>query len=97
MRPTFHFCHCGNAALDCAVAEAADDIRTRRALDQKRCLRGFVAASYETTSWNTECRVVARIEATAKGLHIRVVTSVETGRPSICKGRSTAPASTPAI
>jgi hypothetical protein len=31
----------GNAVLDRVVDETADDIRTRRALHQKPCLRGF--------------------------------------------------------
>ena len=63
-----------------AVDETADDIRTRRALDQKPCLRGFAETSYRAKSWNTERRACARIEATTKGLDIRfVVTSIETG------------------
>src|SRR4029079_16132927 len=58
----------------------ADDIRTRRALDQKPCLRGFAETSYQAKSWNTDRRACARIEATTKGLDIRfVVTSIETG------------------
>ncbi len=61
-----------NPVLDRLVDETADDIRTRRALDQKPCLRGFAE--------NTDRRVCARIEATTKGLDIRfVVTSIETG------------------
>jgi hypothetical protein len=70
----------GNAVLDRLVEETADDIRTRRALDQKPCLRGFAEASYRAKSWNTDRRACARIEATTKGLDIRfVVTSIETG------------------
>jgi len=70
----------GNAVLDRLVEDAADDIRTRRALDQKLCLRGFAEASYRAKSWKTDRRAVARIEATTKGLDIRfIVTSVETG------------------
>jgi hypothetical protein len=70
----------GNTVLDWLVDETADDIRTRRALDQKPCLRGFAETSYRAKSWNTERRACARIEATAKGLDIRfVVTSIETG------------------
>ena len=67
---------CSTALVD----EAADDIRTRRALDQKPCLRGFAETSYQAKSWNTDRRACARIEATTKGLDIRfVVTSIETG------------------
>jgi transposase InsO family protein len=70
----------GNAVLDRAVEETADDIRTRRALDQKLCVRGFAETSYRAKSWTKERRACARIEATTKGLDIRfVVTSVTTG------------------
>ena len=70
----------GNAVLDRAVDETADDIRTRRALDQKTCLRGFTETNYQAKSWNIDRRACARIEATTKGLDIRfVVTSIETG------------------
>ena len=72
----------GNAALDRAVDAAADDIRTRRALDQKPCLRGFAETRYQAKSWNRERRACARIEATTKGLDIRfVVTSLAAGSP----------------
>ncbi len=70
----------GNAVLDRAVDESADDIRTRRALDQKPCLRGFAETRYRAKSWDKERRACVRIEATTKGLDIRfVVTSIETG------------------
>src|ERR1700693_4718162 len=36
----------GNTVLDRLVDATADDIRTRRALDQKPCLRGFAETSY---------------------------------------------------
>jgi hypothetical protein len=66
--------------LDRLVDETADDIRTRRALDQKPCVRGFVETSYRAKSWSTDRRACARIEATTQGLDIRfVVTSLETG------------------
>ena len=70
----------GNTILDRLVDETADDIRTRRALEQKPALRGFAETRYQAKSWNKERRVCARIEATAKGLDIRfVVTSLHTG------------------
>ena len=76
----FVFGLAGNAVLDRLVDETADDIRTRRALDQKPCLRGFAETSYQAKSWNTDRRACARIEATTKGLDIRfVVTSIKTG------------------
>jgi hypothetical protein len=67
----------GNAVLDSAVDEIADDIRTRRALDQKPCLRGFAETNYRAKSWKTDRRACARVGATTKGLDI--VTSIETG------------------
>jgi Transposase DDE domain group 1 len=70
----------GNAVLARAVDEAADDIRTRRALDGMPCLRGFAETRYRAKSWTAERRACARIEATSKGLDIRfVVTSLATG------------------
>src|SRR5258707_8759898 len=76
----FAFVWPDNRRLDRLVDRTADDIRTRRALDQKPCLRGFAETSYQAKSWNTDRRACARIEATTKGLDIRfVVTSIETG------------------
>src|SRR5438132_1170350 len=70
----------GNAILAGAVEAAADDIRTRRALDQKPALRGFADTRSQPKSWKRERRPCARIEATTKGLDIRfVVTSLHTG------------------
>jgi hypothetical protein len=70
----------GNAVLARAVDEAADDIRTHRAIDQKPCVRGFAETIYRAKTWKTDRRACARIEATTKGLDIRfVVTSLKTG------------------
>src|SRR4030081_3705555 len=55
----------GNAVLDRLVDRNADDIRTRRALDQMPCLRGFAETNYQAKSWKTDRRACARIEATA--------------------------------
>ena len=70
----------GNTVLDRLVDEAADDIRTRRALEKKPSLRGFAETRYRAKSWKTARRACARIEATTRGLDIRfVVTSLATG------------------
>ncbi len=70
----------GNRVLDRLVDEAADDIRTRRALEKKPCLRGFTETGYRAKSWKQQRRACARIEATTRGLDIRfVVTSLEAG------------------
>src|SRR5260221_1765987 len=69
----------GNTVLDRLVDATVDDIRTRRALDQKPCLRGFAETNYRAKSWKTDRRSCAPIEATTRGLDIRfVVTSIET-------------------
>ncbi len=70
----------GNQVLQRLVDEAADDIRTRRALDRKPVLRGFTETRYQAKSWNVARRACARIEATTLGLDIRfVVTNLATG------------------
>jgi DDE family transposase len=44
----------GNAILAGAVEAADDDIRTRRALDQKPALRGFAETRSQAKSWKRE-------------------------------------------
>lgn len=69
----------GNKLLAAAVEEKADDIRTRRALEQIPVLRGYAETTYAAKSWRAERRVCARIEATELGLDIRyVVTNITT-------------------
>ncbi len=70
----------GNEVLQRLVDETADDIRTRRALEQKPVLRGYAETRYKAKAWKTERRVCARIEATTSGLDIRfVVTNLDNG------------------
>jgi hypothetical protein len=70
----------GNDVLTAAVEETADDVRTRRALEQKPCLRDYDETRYQAKSWKRGRRACARIEATTLGLDIRfVVTSLTTG------------------
>lgn len=70
----------GNRVLQRLVEEAADDIRTRRALEQKPMLRGFAETQYAAKSWKVERRTCARIEASTLGLDIRfVVTNLADG------------------
>jgi hypothetical protein len=70
----------GNRVPDRLVDAAADDIRTRRALDQKLALRGYTETRYQAKSWRIERRACARIEATTLGLDIRfVVTNLTQG------------------
>jgi hypothetical protein len=70
----------GNAVLKRLVDEAADNIRTRRAIEHKLVLRGYAETRYKAKSWKAERRVCARIEATSMGLDIRfVVTNLGEG------------------
>jgi len=70
----------GNRVLDRLLDAAADDIRTRRALDQKPALRGYAETRYQAKSWAIERRACARIEATTLGLDTRfVVTNLTQG------------------
>ncbi len=101
----------GNSTLDRAVEVAADDIRTRRALDQAPVRRGYAETFYQAKSWSKTRRACARIEATVLGLDIRfVVTSLSSGSaepfttPSIVPGakprtssRCTSPNSLPTV
>jgi len=68
----------GTKPLARKVDEVADDIRTRRAIDNLPVLRGYNETRHKAKSWDRERRTVARIEATMLGLDIRfVVTSLD--------------------
>ena len=70
----------GTKPLARKVDEVADDIRTRRAIENLAVLRGYTETRHEAKSWDRERRTVARIEATMLGLDIRfVVTSLDVG------------------
>ena len=73
----------GTKPLARKVDEVADDIRTRRAIENLPVLRGYTETCHKAKSWDRERRTVARIEATMLGLDIRfVVTSLEADQPS---------------
>jgi DDE family transposase len=66
--------------LDRLVDEAADDIRTRRALDRKPCRRGRLRPVTGRSRGRRSDVACARIEATAQSLDIRfVVTNLAAG------------------
>ncbi|MGY4502259.1 hypothetical protein ACVWYH_006216 [Bradyrhizobium sp. GM24.11] len=70
----------GTKPLARKVDEVADDIRTRRAIENLAVLRGYTETRHKAKSWDRERRTVARIEATMLGLDIRfVVTSLDVG------------------
>ena len=70
----------GTKPLSRKVEEVTDNIRTRRAIENLRVLRGYAETRHKAKSWDRERRAVARIEATELGLDIRfVVTSLDVG------------------
>ena len=67
----------GNSVLHRLSYEVADDLRVRRAEAGTDRMRGFAEFAYAARSWNRERRVVARLEATARGFDARyIVTSL---------------------
>src|ERR1019366_9983043 len=70
----------GSKPLAKKIDEAADAVRTERALSDKPVVRGYAETRHKAKSWSRERRAVARIEATPLGLDARfVVTNVEYG------------------
>ena len=66
-----------NRVLHAHAYEVADDLKVRRAEAGADRMRGFAAFAYAARSWNRERRVVARLEATARGFDARyIVTSL---------------------
>jgi hypothetical protein len=66
-----------NAALDALVYGKADEVRTRRAVSKADVVRDYSETLYAAKSWPHSRRVVARFEATRKGLDTRyVVTNI---------------------
>jgi hypothetical protein len=70
----------GSKPLSKRIDEAADAVRTERALSNKPVVRDYAETRHKAKSWSRERRAVARIEATPLGLDTRfVVTNVEYG------------------
>jgi hypothetical protein len=66
--------------LDAQVFTTTDDVCVRRATGKLAALREFAETRYAAKSWPHPRRVVARIEATLKGLDTRyVVTNIAHG------------------
>jgi hypothetical protein len=70
----------GSKPLSKKVDEAADAVRTQRAVSSQPVVRGYCETRHRAKSWSRARRAVARIEATTLGLDIRfVVTSLTHG------------------
>ena len=61
--------------------EVADDLRVRRAEAGADRMRGFAAFAYAARSWGRERRVVARLEASARGFDARYIVTSLGGEP----------------
>jgi len=70
----------GNAVLDEMVRETSDALCVERALTGKEKLRRYKKLRYGAKSWGCQRTLVARLEASSKGLDIRyIVTSLKGG------------------
>ena len=70
----------GNSVLDAMVRADADALCVERAISGAQKLRSFAKLRYRAKSWTCERRLVARLEATQKGLDVRyIVTSLNGG------------------
>src|SRR4249919_2169539 len=69
-----------NAVLAAQVFAKTDDVCVRRAIANLDVVRDYTETRYAAKSWSHPRRVVARIEATRKGLDVRyVVTNITCG------------------
>ena len=71
----------GNSVLHRFAYDVADDLKVRRAEAGAEKMRSFDAFDYAAGSWNRERRVVARLEATARGFDARYIVTSLGGEP----------------
>ena len=71
----------GNPVLHRFAYGVADDLKVRRAEAGADRMRSFAAFDYAAGSWNRERRVVARLEATARGFDARYIVTSLGGEP----------------
>jgi hypothetical protein len=78
----------GNSVLDAQVFAKTDEVCVRRAIADLDVVRDYTETRYAAKSWPHPRRVVARIEATRKGLDVRyVVTDITDCGPEWLYGR----------
>jgi hypothetical protein len=63
----------GNSRLKALAAPWCEDAALRRLTSGKDKIRRFQQSAYQAGSWNQARRVIARIEATAKGADVRFI------------------------
>ncbi|MDE0171964.1 MAG: IS1380 family transposase [Defluviicoccus sp.] len=71
----------GNAVLHALADGTAADVRARHARTDADKVRGFAEFDYAAGSWHRLRRVVAGIEATARGFDARYIVTSLTGEP----------------
>ena len=71
----------GNSALHALAYDVADDLKVRRAEAGTDRMRGFADFPYAARSWNRKRRVVAWLEATARGFEARYIVTSLGGEP----------------
>ena len=71
----------GNRVLHAHAYEVADDLKVHLAEAGVEKMRTFAAFAYAARSWNRERRVVARLEATARGFDARTIVTSLAGEP----------------
>ena len=71
----------GNPVLHRFAYGVADDLKVRRAEAGAEKMRSFAAFDYAAGSWNRERRVVARLEASARGFDARYIVTSLGGEP----------------
>ena len=77
----------GNASLHALTYEVGDDLKVRRAETGAERMRGFASFDYASGSWRRKRKVVARLQATARGFDARyIVTSLEDGPRRLYEG-----------
>ncbi len=72
----------GTKPLARKVDEVADDIRTRRAIENLPVLRGYTETRHKAKSWNRELRTVRRHEPRCRLGRVDLPQPVLRARPS---------------
>jgi hypothetical protein len=63
----------GNSRLKALAAPWCEDAALRRLISAKDKIRRFQQSAYQAGSWDKERRIVARVEATARGADVRFI------------------------
>src|ERR1700674_492339 len=84
----------GNAVLLRRVGDLAEDAALGRVDGEADKVRRYRDLRYAATSWKTECRVIARVEAEPQGADSRFIVTNLQGLPRRSTKRSTVPGAT---